>query len=219
MDRHTKRRQEMVRTQLERRGIRDARLLDAARAVPRHLFVPAPLRRFAYDDRPLPIGCGQTISQPYIVALMIEALRLGGDETVLEVGAGSGYCAALLHRLAARVIAIERHQKLAEQARANLQAAGCETVQVICADGSLGWPDAAPYDAILVSAGAPEPPAALCQQLATGGRLVIPTGTMPDWQSLERITLAADGSLHRQHLCDVRFVPLVGEQGWPTTTR
>jgi protein-L-isoaspartate(D-aspartate) O-methyltransferase len=203
-----------VARQIERRGVRDPRVLAAMRAVPREVFVPRARRAEAYLDEPLPIGAGQTISQPYIVAVMIEALGLKGAERVLEVGAGSGYAAALLAQIAGEVLAIERIESLADLAAINLAAAGCRNVRVRHGDGSLGAPDAAPFDAILVSAGAPEVPRALVAQLAIGGRMVVPVGGDTGSQRLYRITRVSDGETREERLVPVRFVPLIGEEGW-----
>lgn len=203
----------MVRRDLAGRGISDRRVLDAMGAVPRELFVPQHLAADAYADTPLPIGNGQTISQPYMVAAMIEALRLAGGEKVLEIGAGSGYAAAVLARIADRVYAIERIDALAELARTNLARAGIGNVEIRHGDGSLGWPEQAPFDAILVSAGAPAVPEPLTGQLARAGRLVVPVGDAPNAQQLLRVTRTAAG-LRRESLGAVRFVPLIGALGW-----
>ncbi|MBS0448207.1 MAG: protein-L-isoaspartate(D-aspartate) O-methyltransferase [Proteobacteria bacterium] len=204
----------MVEWQLARRGVADPRVLAAMRAVPREAFVPAWLADAAYDDRPLPIDAGQTISQPYIVALMCEALRLEGGETVLEIGTGSGYAAAVLARIAAQVHSIERLPALAASARQRLHELVVANVQVHEGDGTLGWPAAAPYEAIVVTAGGPRVPPALLEQLAIGGRLVIPVGPEPDLQDLLRVTRTERDRHAREVLCGVRFVPLVGAQGW-----
>ena len=211
-------RESMVERQLKRRGIRDERVLDAFRSVPREAFVSQAVGEYAYEDSPLPIGEGQTISQPYIVALMVEALGLRPTDRVLEVGAGSGYAAAILSRLAGRVYAIERNQRLAEEARDRLHRLGQDNVEVRSGDGTLGWPDAAPFDAILVSAGGPGVPKPLLEQLAPGGRLVIPVGR-PREQRLYRITRVGGGGSGdewiREDLGSVAFVPLIGKGGWP----
>ena len=206
----------MVQEQIAARGVRDPRVLAAMAAVPRHLFVPPEQRRWAYADGPLPIGHGQTISQPYIVARMSELLGLQGDEKVLEVGTGSGYQAAVLGHLAREVHTVERVPELAEQAAARLAALGLDNVQVHLADGTLGWPPAAPYDAILVAAAAPEAPPSLLNQLALGGRLVIPVGDRYQ-QFLERWTRVGPDDFRRERFEPVAFVPLIGEEGWPTT--
>ena len=198
----------MVDDQLRARGIADDRILQAFLDVPRELFVEPDTARYAYGDGPLPIGEGQTISQPYVVALMIEALDVAPTDDVLEVGAGSGYAAAILSRLARTVVAIERHSSLARQAAERMHRLGYDNVLVRTADGTLGWPDAAPFDAILVSAGGRDVPDALIDQLAPGGRMVIPVGGR--WgQELLRITKSADGRVGRESLGPVVFVPLV----------
>lgn len=207
-------RRAMVERHLARRGIHDARVLDAFRRVPREAFVPAELTEFAYEDTPLPIGQGQTISQPYIVALTIQELELRGGERVLEVGTGSGYAAAVLGCIAKEVYTIERISDLADSAGDRLQRLGFSNVHVTCGDGSLGWPEHAPYDAIEVAAGGPNAPPALLEQLALGGRLVMPIGTNDDSQVLVRITREGENDYRQESLGDVRFVPLIGEQAW-----
>ena len=209
-------RTQMVDQHLAGRGISDPRVLDAFRRVPREHFVPPELAELAYSDAPLPIGEGQTISQPYIVAVTIEALGLKGGERVLEVGAGSGYAAAILSLLAEEVIAIERVDSLAEAARERLARLGFRNVEVIHADGTLGWPDHAPYDAIAVAAGGPEVPRALRDQLVRGGRLVMPVG-LEVQQVLRRVTRVSADEFRDERIAEVRFVPLIGEQGWPET--
>jgi protein-L-isoaspartate(D-aspartate) O-methyltransferase len=196
------------------RGVIDPRVLDAIARVPREEFVPDPLAQQAYDDTPLAIGCGQTISQPFVVAIMAEKLALAGHESVLEVGTGSGYAAAVLSLLARRVDTIERIPELAEQAEARLARLGYTNVIVHRGDGSRGLPEQAPFDAIAVSAGAPEPPPSLLAQLAVGGRLVMPVGDVHD-QQLVRITLEEHGEYARRTYGDVRFVPLIGAEAWP----
>ncbi|MEZ4416638.1 MAG: protein-L-isoaspartate(D-aspartate) O-methyltransferase [Gemmatimonadota bacterium] len=207
-------RRSMVSRQLAARGIHDPRVLAAMGEVPREFFVPPHLAEFAYEDAPLPIASGQTISQPYIVALMAEALGLSGGERVLEIGTGSGYAAAVLSRLASEVYTVERHEDLAESARAALEAVGYDNVQVLHADGTLGWPEHAPYDAILVSAGGPGVPPALSEQLAPGGVVVIPVGADPRTQELVAERKQPDGTFTRRSLGAVRFVPLIGAEGW-----
>ena len=207
-------REAMVAEQIAARGIRTPLVLAAMRKVPREDFVPEPYRANAYDDSALPIGSGQTISQPYIVALMIEAMGLGGGERVLEVGSGSGYAAAVLAEIASEVIGIERQPALAKRAKETLARLGYDTVTVIEGDGSLGYAPGAPYDAILVSAAAPGVPPALIEQLRPGGRLVVPVGRVRAHQTVRRIEKAADGGLVEEEITGVRFVPLVGEQGW-----
>jgi protein-L-isoaspartate(D-aspartate) O-methyltransferase len=207
-------RESMVRTQIAARGVRDPAVLEAMRRVPREAFLPAELEEFAYVDSPLPIAQGQTISQPYIVALMTAALELGPGDRVLEIGTGSGYAAAVLARIAREVYTIERHEELARVATARLAHLGFSNVSVRHGDGTLGWPEHAPFDAIVVAAGGPVVPEALLEQLAPGGRLVIPIGEDRALQQLVRVTRERDGRLRREALGDVRFVPLIGAQGW-----
>ena len=203
----------MVDRQLRKRGIRDERVLDAMASIPREEFVPEAFRHAAYEDAPIDIGFGQTISQPYMTALMVEALELRGYEKVLEVGTGSGYHAAVLAILSAGVISIEIIPELVEEARSSLRQVGLQhKVRVIEADGSAGFESEAPYDAISVAAGAPEVPQALLAQLADPGRLVIPVGTLAD-QDLHVIDKAG-GRFRRSVESGCRFVPLRGEQGW-----
>lgn len=204
----------MVREHLMGRGIRDAKVLAAMREVPRESFLPEEVAAFAYDDSPLPIAAGQTISQPYIVAYMVEALQLDGTERVLEIGTGSGYAAAVLSLCAAEVYSVERIPVLAETARNRLNALGYRNVTVSLGDGTLGWQEHAPYQGIVVTAGAPELPQALLSQLAPGGRLVIPVGSTQHLQRLVRVRRVAGQEFRREELCPVRFVPLIGEQGW-----
>jgi protein-L-isoaspartate(D-aspartate) O-methyltransferase len=204
----------MVEVQLRARGLRDPAVLAAMRAVPREEFVPPHLRSLAYEDRPLPIDEGQTISQPYMVAYMAEALELAGTERVLEIGTGSGYAAAVLSRLAPMVHSVERLAGLAATARERLHQLGFTNIAVLEGDGSLGWPPFAPYDAIVVTAGAPEIPAPLLEQLAIGGRLVIPVGSSHNFQSLIRIRRKSLDDYRRENLMDVMFVPLIGAAGW-----
>lgn len=207
-------REQLVARQVEARGVRDPLVLAAMRKVERELFVPERFRGKAYADSPLPIGVGQTISQPYIVAFMVEALALRGGEKVLEIGAGSGYAAAVLSEIAHEVFTIERIGQLAETAAANLAAAGCDNVRVRHADGTQGWEDEAPFDAILVSAGAPDIPKTLRRQLAVGGRMVIPVGSDQRAQELVRITRVDESEFEQEDIADVRFVPLIGKEGW-----
>ena len=207
-------RDDMVRRQIAARGVRDRRALEAMLTVPREVFVPERMAEFAYDDTPLPIGEEQTISQPYVVALMAEALELGPADKVLEIGAGSGYAAAVLSRIAREVWAIERLESLARQAWERMERLGYTNVHIMHGDGTLGWPEHAPYDGIAVAAGGPEVPQALLDQLARGGRLVIPIGPDPRTQSLIRVRHRADGTYAREDLGGVRFVPLIGAQGW-----
>lgn len=205
-------RAQMVMRQLAERGIQDIRVLEAMGEVPRERFVAGDVRHLAYEDCALPIAEGQTISQPFMVAAMCEALRLHGPETVLEIGTGSGYAAAVLSRLVRRVISIERHPALAERAAALLRDLGYTNVEVYLGDGSRGWPALAPYDAITVAAGAPTIPEALTQQLRDGGRLLIPVGE-PRQQVLLRLTRTGD-RLWQEELMPCVFVPLIGAQGW-----
>jgi protein-L-isoaspartate(D-aspartate) O-methyltransferase len=207
-------RERMVRRQIEARGISDAAILDAFREVPREAFVSPDYARDAYDDHPLPIEAGQTISQPYIVALMIEAAEIGSGDRVLEVGAGSGYAAAVMSRIAREVIGIERQHDLVEIARSRLQRLGYDNVRIIEGDGTRGCAEEAPFDAILAAASGSHVPAPLVAQLAPGGRLVMPIGD-PGWvQKLIKVTKQEDGSLQQSDLGEVRFVPLIGEEGW-----
>lgn len=203
---------------LKRRGIADQAVLDAMAEVPREKFVGVDLAEFAYDDTPLPIEEGQTISQPYIVAAMTEALQLEPDDKVLEIGAGSGYAAAVLSRIAKQVYTIERHRALAHQAQERLDDLDYDNAEVLVGDGTLGWPEHAPYDAIIVTAGGPEPPRSLIEQLAIGGRLVIPTGPTLNQQKLLRLTRVGEDEIETEELGAVRFVPLIGEEGWEDET-
>lgn len=208
------RRLEMVERSISARGVRDELVLDAMRKVPRELFVPEKLREFAYDDSPLPIADEQTISQPYIVAFMAEALLLRGGENVLEIGAGSGYAAAVLSEIAAQVYTVERIGRLAESAAQRLSGLGYDNVHVLHGDGTRGWPEHAPYDAIVVAAGGPQVPESLKSQLKVGGRLVMPVGSDQRVQELVRVTRVAEADYRSEDIADVRFVPLVGEEGW-----
>jgi protein-L-isoaspartate(D-aspartate) O-methyltransferase len=202
----------MVRSQLQRRGITDARVLSAMREVPRHAFVPPKWRHEAYSDRPLPIAHDQTISQPYMVAIMTQSLALRGHEHVLEVGTGSGYQAAVLSRLVAHVYSIEYFPALAESARAVLQRLGYTNVQVMVGDGGMGLPAQAPYDGIIVAAAAPHVPQPLLTQLAEGGRLVVPVGSVTSQELLIITRHGDDYPQGRSVPC--RFVPLLGQEGW-----
>lgn len=207
-------RREMVEHQIVGRGVRSDLVLKAMRAVPREEFLPAHLREFAYEDTPLPIAAEQTISQPYIVALMVEALLLKGSERVLDIGTGSGYAAAVLAEIAREVYSVERIGQLAEKAGVTLSALGYDNVLVRHSDGTKGWPEYAPYDAIAVAAGGPKVPESLKSQLAIGGRLVIPIGNEVRTQELVRITRISKTEFRREDLADVRFVPLLGKEGW-----
>lgn len=214
MDSFASQRERMVQRQVAARGISDPGVLAAMRAVPRELFVGAGMREFAYEDSPLPIEAGQTISQPYIVALMAEAAEVGPGDRVLEIGAGSGYAAAVLGQIAGEVRAIERHPQLADLARGRMRRLGYDNVEIRTGDGSGGWPEAAPFDAILAAAGAPHVPQVLRDQLAIGGRLVMPVGDTRRRQRLLKVTRTGPGEWHEQDLGDVLFVPLVGEHAW-----
>jgi len=203
----------MVERQIEARGVSDPRVLEAMRLVPRHVFVPLDLRGAAYDDRPLDIGHGQTISQPYIVAYMTEQLYLRPGDRVLDVGTGSGYQAAILGLLARQVLSIERWEPLARAAEQRLRALGSSNIDVIVGDGTLGYLAGAPYDAILVAAAAPRVPKGLVEQLSVGGRLLCPVGPHES-QSLVRVTRTETGYRTEEGI-HCMFVPLIGEQGWP----
>jgi protein-L-isoaspartate(D-aspartate) O-methyltransferase len=205
----------MVRSQLAARGIRDPLVLEAMRAVPREAFVSETLAESAYEDGPLPIGEGQTISQPYVVGFMIEAVAPGAHDRALEIGTGSGYSAAVLASIAAEVYTVERIPALAGAAARRLADLGYRNVHVRCGDGTLGWPEHAPYDLIIVTAGGPRIPPALLEQLAAGGRLVMPVGGEPRLQRLIRVRHRPDGAAVEEPLEAVAFVPLIGAQGWP----
>ena len=206
-------RERMVQTQLRGRGIRDPRVIRAMRRVPRHLFVEPALVNRAYDDDPLPIGAKQTISQPYIVGYMLEALKLKGTERVLEIGTGSAYQTALLAELCANVFSVEKLRDLAVQARTRLDELCYYNVAIHMGDGTLGWSEHAPYDAIVVAAGAPRIPAPLSQQLAAGGRLIIPIGD--DQSQTLKLTVRTPTGLEETDLGGCRFVKLLGRYGWP----
>jgi protein-L-isoaspartate(D-aspartate) O-methyltransferase len=209
----------MVDVQIARRGVRDKAVLKAMRSVPREAFVEPGCEAFAYEDRPLSIGKDQTISQPYIVARMIEAAEIKPGQRVLEVGAGSGYAAALLSRIAEQVYAIERHHSLGEAARERWRKLNYGNIKLCIGDGTRGWPEAAPFDAILVSAGSPTVPQALMEQLVCSGRLVIPVDESAGGQTLLKITRRSEIDYVRESLEAVSFVPLVSEQGWPEDGR
>jgi protein-L-isoaspartate(D-aspartate) O-methyltransferase len=202
----------MVESQIAARGIGDERVLSVMKNIPRHLFIPPPYDKSAYEDCPLPIGNGQTISQPYIVALMTELLTLQSTDSVLEIGTGCGYQAAVLAALVRTVTTIERIPEVAGLARANLMAVRSKNVEVIVGDGTLGYPTKAPYDGIIITAATPSIPRPLIEQLAEGGRLVAPVGGR-DIQELIRIRKKA-GSIKEEYHGGVRFVPLIGECGW-----
>ncbi|MGI9423661.1 MAG: protein-L-isoaspartate(D-aspartate) O-methyltransferase [Hyphomicrobiaceae bacterium] len=214
MDTMQQRRDAMVERQLIERGIADERVLAAMRTVPRELFVPEELAWAAYNDSSLPIGARQTISQPYVVALMISALELDSGGTVLEVGAGSGYAAAILAQMGMTTFAIERIESLADFARSNLERAGFSGVHVRHDDGTMGWPDEAPFDGILVSAGAPKIPLILKEQLRVGGRMVVPVGSELVEQVLVLVKRVGAEDYEEERFGDVRFVPLIGEDAW-----
>jgi protein-L-isoaspartate(D-aspartate) O-methyltransferase len=207
-------REDMVERQIAARGIRDRRVLDAMREIPRDRFVDPALADRAYEDSPLTIGIGQTISQPYIVALMSEALGLVGTERVLEIGTGSGYGAAVLGRLAREVYTVERHPALADRAAWRLAGLGFCNVHVTVGDGTLGLPEQAPFEAVVVTAAGPRVPPALLDQLAIGGRIVIPVGEHQDHQRLIRIDRRSRVQYQATDLGGVAFVPLVGAEGW-----
>lgn len=215
MMKYDSQRKKMVERQLASRDIVDPLVLSAMGRVPREQFVDPDFKNSAYQDGPLPIGCGQTISQPYIVALMTQALDLRGGENVLEIGTGSGYAAAVLAELAGNVITIEYISELAKRAEKQLAALGYTNILVINGDGTKGYPANAPYDAIVVTAGGPDVPESLKQQLKTGGRLVIPVGATSSIQSLVKVVREDQNSFSYEDICGVRFVPLVGEEGWP----
>jgi protein-L-isoaspartate(D-aspartate) O-methyltransferase len=213
MSSYSRARTRMVDVQIARRGVRDEDVLQAMRSVPREVFVEPGSEEFAYEDGPLPIGHGQTISQPYIVALMIEAAELGQHNRVLEVGAGSGYAAAVASRIAGQVYAIERHPSLGEAARRRFAQLGYGNIELRVGDGTKGWPEFTPFDAILVSAGGPEVPHALKEQLTIGGRLIVPVGDALG-QKLRKLTRTGESEHEEEECGAVAFVPLIGEQGW-----
>jgi len=215
-------RENMVANQIEARGVRSEKVLSAMRKVPRERFLPEGLAEFAYEDSPLPIEAGQTISQPYIVAFMTEALALHGGEKVLEIGTGSGYAAAILGEIAGEVYTIEFIEDLAKSAASIFADLGYDNVHMMHGDGTLGWPEHAPYDGIVAAAAGPEVPASLKQQLKIGGRLAMPVGRDKDFQELVRVTRISEAEYESEDLADVRFVPLVGAEGWysePTTAK
>lgn len=211
---YAERREQMVKRQIEGRGINDASVLAAMRTVPREQFVLSPYRGQAYDDTPLPIPANQTISQPYIVGYMIAALSLRPGDRVLEIGAGSGYAAAVLSRIVREVYTVERHRKLANHARDRLAQLGYDNVWVRHGDGTQGWPEHAPYDGIIVAAGGPSVPESLTAQLAVGGRLVMPVGRSRRQQNLILITRTGEATFVDEWLVSVAFVPLIGDEGW-----
>ena len=204
----------MVENQIAARGVHSELVLNAMSKIPREAFVPENLQEYAYDDGPLPIGEGQTISQPYIVALMTEKLLLEGGEKVLEIGTGSGYAAAVLGEIAGEVYTIERLVDIASSATSILQELGYTNVHVLHADGTRGWPEYSPYDAIVVTAGGPDVPESLKEQLKVGGRLVIPVGNHLHIQELIRVTRLGENDFKSEDITGVRFVPLIGKEGW-----
>jgi protein-L-isoaspartate(D-aspartate) O-methyltransferase len=206
-------RNRMVEAQIARRGVEDKRVLAAMRRVPREAFIGADFEEFAYEDSPLPIAEGQTISQPFIVAAMAAAAGIGPDDRVLEIGAGSGYAAAVLSRLARQVFGIERHAALTDAAAERLRGLGYRNVRLMTGDGTKGWPQEAPFDAIIVSAGGPKVPRALKEQLKIGGTLVAPVGEEYA-QRLKRITRTGEDSFEEDDIGAVAFVPLIGAEGW-----
>jgi protein-L-isoaspartate(D-aspartate) O-methyltransferase len=211
---YTAEREAMIERHLKRRGITEQHIVDAFLAVPREEFVAPEYAHLAYGDHPLPIEAGQTISQPYIVALMIQAAGIKEGDKVLEVGAGSGYAAAVISRIAGEVIAIERQHDLVEVARQRLERLGYDNVEIVEGDGTKGCPDHAPFDAILAAASGSHVPRPLVEQLAPDGRIVMPVGD-PGWvQELVKVTKQDDGILKQENLGGVRFVPLIGEEGW-----
>lgn len=218
MGEFTKLRQQMVEHQLVARGLHDQTVLDAINKVPREEFVPADLAELAYRDTALPIAANQTISQPYIVALMTAALALKAEDRVLEVGTGSGYEAAILAEIASEVYTIERHKLLSDTAQGKLQQLGYSNTHILHGDGTLGWPGQAPFDAIIVTAGGPEIPQQLKQQLSIGGRLVIPVGSELNTQRLIRVLRVSEDEYIEEDLGGVRFVPLIGAAGWEDET-
>lgn len=211
-EQHAKLRSDMVKHQIEARGVRDPRVLEAMRRVPRHVFIPEGMRDRAYDDSPLPIGEGQTISQPYMVAWMSELLEVGPEDRVLEIGTGSGYQAAILCELAGEVFSIEKHAGLARAAEERLRGLGCRNLTVRVGDGSAGWPEEAPFDAIVVTAGSPSVPQPLLEQLSEGGRMVIPIG--PSGMQMLTVIRRKGNEYQSSEEGTCVFVPLVGKFGW-----
>ncbi len=205
----------MILTQLKERGIKDTAVLQAMNTIPREAFVDAAYKGMAYQDNPLPIPANQTISQPYVVALMLSLLALKPEHRVLEVGTGSGYAAAILSQLVKAVYTIERHQTLVDYAQECLKTIGCENIFIHHGDGTLGWPEHAPFDGIIVAAGGPVIPTALRQQLAIGGRLIMPVGKEQRRQELIRLTRISQEQFRKKNFGPVAFVPLIGHEGWP----
>jgi protein-L-isoaspartate(D-aspartate) O-methyltransferase len=210
----TQLRMQMVREQIKGRGVTNTAVLQAMQIVPRHLFVPERYQERAYDDGPLPILAGQTISQPYVVALMLAQLNLSPQDRVLEIGTGSGYAAAVLSRMVAQVYTIERHEKLVAYAQARFRLLDYDNIRVRHGDGTQGWPEHAPYDGIVVAAGGPTVPESLQQQLAVGGRLIMPVGRKKRQQWLVRVTRTGPDQFEEERLNPVAFVPLIGVEGW-----
>ena len=204
----------MVERQLRARRIHDDAVLNAFLEVPREAFVSADVAHLAYGDHPLPIETGQTISQPYVVALMVESAGISAGQRVLEIGSGSGYAAAVMSRIAERVVGVERHRELADLSRERLARFGYSNIEIVVGDGTLGWSAGAPYDAILVAASGRDLPPSLVAQLAPGGRLVMPIGAPGDVQRLILVTKDAENRTDRRDLGAVRFVPLIGAEGW-----
>lgn len=216
---YTREREAMVERHLKRRGIGEQHILDAFLAVPREEFIREEYAHLAYGDHPLPIEAGQTISQPYIVALTIQAAAIRPGDKVLEVGAGSGYAAAVISRIAGEVIGIERQHDLVEIARERMRRLGYDNVEIVEGDGTRGCPEHAPFDAIVAAASGSHVPKAFIEQLKDGGRIVMPVGD-PGWvQELVKVTKKPDGTLDRENLGGVRFVPLIGEEGWSDARR
>lgn len=207
-------REHLIENELRVQGIESEAVLQAMRSVPREEFVSNKMRQYAYRNAPLPIGYGQTISQPLIVATMTEALKLAPHERVLEIGAGSGYEAAVLAQIAREIFTVERHRELANTSRERLKRLGYDNVHVLHADGTRGWSEEAPFHAVIVAAGSPCVPPKLLQQLAIGGRLVIPVGEKKDMQILTRVIRLRDDTFEYEEMGAVRFVPLIGETGW-----
>ena len=219
MDTYAEKRHQMVETQIVARGICDPAVVEAMRSVPREVYVAPEMQDFAYEDMALPIAAGQTISQPYIVALMIAALQPHPEDRVLEIGTGSGYAAAVLSQVVREVYTVERHAELVELARRRMDALGYDNVHLLYGDGTLGWPEHAPYDGIVVAAGGPKIPIALRTQLVCYGSLVMPVGTGQSQQHLIRVTRDSDTTYSQETLGGVHFVPLIGAQGWSLSQR
>ena len=219
MDTYAEKRHQMVETQIVAHGICDPAVVEAMRSVPREVYVAPEMQDFAYDDMALPIAAGQTISQPYIVALMIAALQPHPEDRVLEIGTGSGYAAAVLSRVVREVYTVERHAELVELARRRMDALGYDNVHLLHGDGTLGWPEHAPYDGIVVAAGGPKIPIALRTQLVCYGSLVMPVGAGQSQQHLIRVTRDSDTTYSQETLGGVHFVPLIGAQGWSPSQR